>query len=242
MLTICSTAATATQRSGRDHGARPCPTLPRQTKVFGDHTGSDMAEARKQILCIEDDRETAALIAEELVERGFDVSVAHDGRQGFAAILKKPPDLVLCDISMPVMSGFEVLERLTEIAPRFGDMPFVFLTALTDRDDELKGRRLGADDYVTKPIDFDVLCEIINARLARVARTGLRPRSVDLNDREVDTLTWAARGKTSAEIAQILGLSKRTVDFHIDNARIKLGVATRIQAAIKAATGRLIEP
>jgi DNA-binding response OmpR family regulator len=201
-----------------------------------------MTEERKKILCIEDDRETAALIAEELVERGFDVIIAHDGQEGLAAILKKMPDLVLSDISMPVMSGFEVLERLTAIAPRFENVPFVFLTALTDRDSELKGRQLGADDYVTKPIDFDILVAIITARLARVARSQVWPKLVELNDREVETLTWAARGKTSAEIGQILGLSKRTVDFHVDNARIKLGVATRIQAAIKATTGKLIEP
>jgi DNA-binding response OmpR family regulator len=201
-----------------------------------------MAETRKRVLCIEDDRETAALIAEELVERGFEVSVAHDGRTGLAAILKNMPDLVLSDISMPVMSGFELLERLTALEPRFAKMPFVFLTALTDRDDELKGRQLGADDYVTKPIDFDVLTTIINARLAGVARSELWPKLVQLNDREVETLTWVARGKTSAEIAQILGLTKRTVDFHIDNARTKLGAATRTQAVIKAATGRLIEP
>ena len=201
-----------------------------------------MAETRKKVLCIEDDRETAALIAEELVERGFEVSVAHDGRAGFAAILKNMPDLVLSDISMPVMSGFEVLERLTALEPRFAKMPFVFLTALTDRDNELKGRQLGADDYVTKPIDFDVLTTIINARLAGVARWELWPKLVQLNDREVETLTWVARGKTSAEIAQILGLTKRTVDFHIDNARTKLGAATRTQAVIKSATGRLIEP
>jgi DNA-binding response OmpR family regulator len=201
-----------------------------------------MAEARKKILCIEDDRETAALIAEELVERGFEISIAHDGRAGLAAILKNMPDLVLSDISMPVMSGFELLERLTALEPRFAKMPFIFLTALTDRDNELKGRQLGADDYVTKPIDFEVLTTIINARLAGVARSELWPKLVQLNDREVETLTWVARGKTSAEIAEILGLTKRTVDFHIDNARTKLGAATRTQAVIKAATGRLIEP
>src|SRR5260221_3912481 len=201
-----------------------------------------MAEPRKRLLCREDDGETAALIAEELVERGFEVSVAHDGRTGLAAILKNMPDLVLSDISMPAMSGFELLERLTALEPRFAKMPFVFLTALTDRDNELKGRQLGADDYVTKPIDFDVLTTIINARLAGVARSELWPQLAQLNDREVDTLTWVARGKTSAEIAQILGLTKRTVDFHIDNARTKLGAATRTQAVIKAATGRLIEP
>ena len=201
-----------------------------------------MPEARKKILCIEDDRETAALIAEELVDRGYDVAVARDGHDGLAAILGNTPDLVLCDISMPVMSGFELLDRLTALAPRFSKMPFVFLTALTDRDSELKGRQLGADDYVTKPIDFDVLATIITARLAGVARTELWPKLVELNEREVETLTWAARGKTSAEIAQILGLTKRTIDFHIDNARTKLGAATRTEAVIKAATGRLIEP
>jgi DNA-binding NarL/FixJ family response regulator len=202
-----------------------------------------MAQTRKKrILCIEDDRETAALIEEDLLERGYEVVLASDGREGFAAILKHMPDLVLSDISMPVMSGFEVLERLTALAPRFRSMPFVFLTALSDRENELKGRHLGADDYVTKPIDFDVLATIITARLAGIARMELWPGRIALHDREVETLTWAARGKTSAEIAHILGLSKRTVDFHIDNARAKLGAATRTEAVIKAADGGLIEP
>ena len=116
-----------------------------------------MLEARKTILCIEDDRETAALIAEELVEQGFAVDVAHNGQEGLAAILRQPPDLVLCDISLPFMSRFDVLERLTEIVPGFGYMPFVFLTALTDRENELKGRQLGADDFVRKPGLFNAL-------------------------------------------------------------------------------------
>ncbi len=201
-----------------------------------------MTKACKKILCIEDNREAASLITEELAERGYEVSLARDGQEGFAAILKNPPDLVLCDITMPVMNGFELLERLINIAPRFENMPFVFLTALSDRDNEIKGRKLGADDYVTKPVDFDILDTIIKARLAKIARNDVWPQMASLSDREIETLTWAARGKTSAEIAQILGLSKRTVDFHIDNARDKLGVATRIQAIIKAAAGHLIEP
>jgi DNA-binding response OmpR family regulator len=201
-----------------------------------------MPEDRKKILCIEDDRETAALIGEDLTERGFEILQAYDGHAGLAAILGGQPDLVLCDISMPIMSGFEVLERLTAMAPSFQNMPFVFLTALTDRDTQLRGRQLGADDYVTKPIDFDLLATIIAARLTRVARSGIWPQQVTLSEREVAALTWAARGKTSDEIALILGLSKRTVDFHIDNARAKLGVATRIQAVVKAVAGKLIEP
>jgi len=196
----------------------------------------------KRILCIEDDRETAGLIAEELLDRGFEVRIAYGGQEGLLAIMKATPDLVLCDISMAAMTGFEVLDRLKEFAPRLGRIPFVFLTALADRNSELKGRRLGADDYVTKPIDFERLVLIINARLAGVARTKLLPKHMKLNDREVEVLTWAARGKKSAEIARKLRLSKRTIDFHIDNARSKLRAATRTEAVIKAVAGKLITP
>ncbi|NNM81223.1 MAG: response regulator transcription factor [Burkholderiales bacterium] len=198
-------------------------------------------EANK-ILCIEDDEETSSLLVEELVDRGFDVCAAADGQEGLAAILRERPDLVLCDISMPGMSGFEVLDRLKALAPRFLGMPFIFLTALTDRENELRGRRLGADDYVCKPVDFDLLHEIIRARLARDRRAEIWANLVELSEREIEALTWSARGKTSAEIALILDLSKRTVDFHIDNARLKLGVSTRIEAVLTAAAAGIISP
>jgi DNA-binding NarL/FixJ family response regulator len=201
-----------------------------------------MAEARKRILCIEDDRETIALLAEELAARQFDVISACDGHEGFVSILKHMPDLILCDINLPLMSGFEVLERLNALTPRLGHIPFVFLTALADRGSELRGRRLGADDYVTKPIDFDILETIIKARLVGIARNESWPKLVMLNEREIEVLTWVARGKTSGQIAQTLRLTKRTIDFHLDNARMKLGAATRTEAAIKAAIGKLIEP
>jgi DNA-binding response OmpR family regulator len=201
-----------------------------------------MTAAPTRVLCIEDDSETAALIAEELSDREFDVNVAYGGQDGLAAILRGKPDLVLADVSMPGMSGFDVLERLTRLAPRFESMPFIFLTALADRDNELRGRRLGADDYVTKPIDFDLLEAIIKTRLKRGLRGAAWPSDVKLSGREIETLTWAARGKTSAEISQILGMAKRTVDFHVDNARIKLGVANRTEAVMKAASSRLITP
>ena len=149
---------------------------------------------------------------------------------------------MLSDIGMPGMSGFELLDRLTSMEPRFESMPFVFLTALSDHESEIKGWKLGADDYLTKPVDYDVLAAVITARLARVARSAVWPKRVGLRERELETLTWAARGKTFGEIGTILGLSKRTVEFHLENARRKLGVATRTQALIKAAAGQLIHP
>jgi DNA-binding NarL/FixJ family response regulator len=200
-----------------------------------------MLEIRKKILCVEYDREDAAPIGQELADRGFEPIVAYNGYEGFVEILRCRPDLVLWDINMPIMLGFEVLERLNDLAPQFGCIPFVFMTTMANRE-MLRGRRLGPDDYVTKPIDFEVLHTIINARLADVTRNETCPKLTVLNDREIETLTWVARGKTSSEIARILRLAKRTVDFHLDNAREKLGAATRTQAAIKAAIDRMIVP
>jgi DNA-binding NarL/FixJ family response regulator len=206
------------------------------------YEGFAMVSTSKTILCIEDDSETAALIAEDLEERGYTVTIAVDGHSGLSAILKTSPDLVLCDINMAGMTGFEVMQCLTALAPKFEAVPFIFLTARTDRESELKGRRLGADDYVTKPVDLEILATIIEARLGRGARNEVWSRHVALNDRELECLTWSARGKTSPEIATILSLSKRTVNFHIENACRKLNVSTRTEAVARAASGRLINP
>jgi DNA-binding NarL/FixJ family response regulator len=201
-----------------------------------------MPEGSPTILCIEDDREMADLIAEELADRGFKVALAYNGQDGLMAILKTTPDLILCDINMPTMTGFEVFERLNKLQAGLGHIPFVFLTAFADRESELAGRRLGADDYVTKPIDFDRLGLIISARLSGPTRIKKMSNLVRLNDREIEILTMVARGFTSAQIASKTLLSKRTVDFHVDNARAKLGAETRTEAAIKAAASGLIKP
>jgi DNA-binding CsgD family transcriptional regulator len=113
---------------------------------------------------------------------------------------------------------------------------------MNDRNDELKGRLLGADDYVAKPIDFNLLHAIINARIKSAARLRFCPTQHHLNDREIEALMWAARGKTSEEVAVIMSISERTVNFHLNNARDKLGVTTRIQAAVKATVAGFIEP
>jgi len=197
---------------------------------------------RKTILCIDDDRNTATLIAEELADRRFEVDTAYDGLEGLLAIMQSGPDLILCDTGVPMMSGFEVLERFNEFVPDPGRVPFILLSGQPDRDSELKGRWLGADDYVRKPIDFERLALIIDARILGIARTRQSARLAKINDREVEVLTWVARGKTSAEIAGELSRSKRTVEFHIDNARVKLRAATRTEAVIKAITGGLIHP
>jgi DNA-binding NarL/FixJ family response regulator len=227
-----------------------------------------MMEPAKKIVCIKDDREIATLIGKTLADRGYETFVAYGGHEGIVAILKHRPDGVLCDVNMPGMTGLEVLEQLNELAPQFNRTPFVFLIEPTDPTNGALRRRLCSDDYVVKPIDFDILDTVIRSRFDNSAREEFRPTVMDLdalnnlikmrfgaparnellqrltllNNREIETLTWVARGKTSAQIAKVLGVSKRTVDFHLDNARTKLGAVTRTHAAIKAAYGRLIEP
>lgn len=193
-----------------------------------------------RLLCIEDDPDTRALLVEELVEAGYDVRAAQDGAEGLTEALGFRPDLILCDVMLPRLSGFDLLEKYGALVPNVP--PFIFLTALTDRENVLRGRRLGADDYVTKPIDFDILLEIVKRRLSRAAPASPTASGHDLTDREVETLTWVARGKSSSEIAEMLGISERTVNFHVENVMRKLDVVSRVQAAVVAVQSGWIKP
>ncbi len=197
--------------------------------------------SQPRILCIEDDPGTAELIVEVLQAEGFDVTVAADGLTGLTALAEKP-DLILCDIDLPDVSGFEVLERIRNGKLLPSGVPFIFLTAFSQRVHQIHGRQLGCDDYVTKPIDFELLLAIIRNRLANAPEKAPDNADFKLTERELETLTWAARGKSSADAAVILGISERTVNFHLDNAMRKMGVATRVQAAVKCAMLGLIKP
>jgi DNA-binding NarL/FixJ family response regulator len=192
------------------------------------------------ILCVEDDEETASLLAEALSELGYTVECSPDGEHGLATILSARPDLIICDVRMPRMGGFDLLEKVTAAGPAFAEIPFIFLTALGDRDSELVGRRLGADDYLTKPIDFEMLGAAIENRLRRRLERFGPTTKLHLTEREREVLTWVGRGKTSSEIAIILGIRERTVNFHCDEAMKRLDVINRTQAVAKAMAYGLI--
>ena len=196
---------------------------------------------KPHILCIEDDADTCELLVEVLTGDGFSVSAVQSGLAGLSALDGKP-DLVLCDIDLPDVSGFEVLERIRSGSLLSLGVPFIFLTAFSQRTHQIHARQLGCDDYVTKPIDFELLTAIIRHRLSAVAERKADNTGLKLTDREVEALTWVSRGKSSADIAVILGISERTVNFHMDNAMRKAGVSTRVQAAVKCAMLGLINP
>jgi len=128
------------------------------------------------ILCIEDEADLRKDIVEELRDAGYETVEAENGRVGLDAILARKPDLVLCDINMPVMGGHTLLAEIRENHPDKVELPFIFLSALADRDSFMKSRKLGADDYLTKPVDYEMLLTAIESRLQHVHRLAERQR------------------------------------------------------------------
>lgn len=123
-----------------------------------------------KILCVEDEVDIRQILMEELSDVGYEVLEAGDGREGLDVIIEENPDLVLCDITMPVMDGHSMLTALRDNHPDQADTPFIFLSALADREHILQGKSLGADDYLTKPVDIDMLIATIDSRLRQIAR------------------------------------------------------------------------
>jgi DNA-binding NarL/FixJ family response regulator len=195
-------------------------------------------KSRPRILCIEDDPATVDLLVEVLEDEGFETVVATDGVEGIRQF-SHHPDLILCDIDMPHMTGFEVLSAFRKGAGQLNNVPFLFITAYSSRESHLQARRLGCDDFIAKPLDFELLVEIIRGRLAQHPRQ--EPVEFSLTEREIEVLTWVAKGKSSNDIAVLMNVSERTVNFHVNNVIRKLGVATRVQAAIRCALLGLIE-
>jgi len=119
-----------------------------------------------KILLIEDETALRENVSEMLALEGFEVYSAVDGRDGVEVALQVHPDLIVCDIAMPEMDGYEVLKTLRTYDTTLAT-PFIFLTARVDRSDMRQGMQLGADDYITKPFSHKELVEAIQARLAR---------------------------------------------------------------------------
>jgi len=123
-----------------------------------------------RILCVEDEIEIRLDIAFELSEAGYEVDQAENGKEALEFIKKAKPDLILCDLTMPVMDGRQFLGEFRERFPNLCNTPFVFLSALSNPKDIIVGKKLGADDYILKPVDYGVLLATIESRLDQVER------------------------------------------------------------------------
>ncbi len=120
-----------------------------------------------RILLIEDEPQVREMLLDELTERGHKVIEAANGVEGLQMMVTSEPDLVLCDRAMPGMSGYEVLERIRGAYPQFADIPFVFLTALSDARDRLAVEHLKPSAYINKPVDFNMLTQKIESLLQK---------------------------------------------------------------------------
>src|SRR5262249_20352279 len=124
------------------------------------------AEPPKKVLVIEDEPSIRNNIMLMLKVERYAAVGAENGRVGLELARSDPPDLILCDVMMPEMDGFAVLEALRS-EPRFAEIPFIFLTALDDRSSMRRGMNLGADDYLPKPFTRNELSEAVNSRLKK---------------------------------------------------------------------------
>lgn len=122
------------------------------------------------ILCAEDEPVLRESISEDLEEAGYTVIQASDGQEALDLTLERQPDLIVTDITMPVVDGYGLVCALRENHPDFAEIPVIFLSALADRNHILQGMQTGADDYLTKPVDFDMLRTRIEAKLRMSCR------------------------------------------------------------------------
>src|SRR5687768_9157804 len=158
----------------------------------------------KKILLIEDNQEIRENTAEILGLANYKVLEAENGKVGVELAKNEQPDLIICDIMMPQLDGYGVLHMLSK-NPATSSIPFIFLTAKSEKEDFRKGMNLGADDYLTKP--FDDL-ELLDAVEMRLKKNDL----FRVESRKDSTGTGASDGNRGlAELNRLLNEDKKTV-------------------------------
>jgi len=225
-----------------------------------------MREEMEKILVIDDDMELCALLDEYLTPEGFRITVENDGEKGLSTAKKRAHDLIILDVMLPGMSGFEVLHSLRENS----SIPVIMLTARGEDVDRVVGLEMGADDYLPKPFLPRELVARIRAVLRRARREGPvngGRRTLRVGDVEIDTgsrqvvvsgeaahltdaefvilenLMTEAGGVVSRERLSLAALGReagpedRSLDVHISNLRRKLGKAGEGLPRIKAVRG-----
>jgi DNA-binding response OmpR family regulator len=222
----------------------------------------------KTILVVDDERHIVDLLRLYLEKEGFGVIAAHDGQAALDLHARHDPDLVVLDLMLPIVDGFEVCRELR----RRGDTPVLMLTARTDDVDAIVGLELGADDYVTKPFNPRALVARVKAILRRsapAARAG-RPievgslridprrreasvgdRRLELRSREFDLLAALARDPGAVFtrdglLEDVWGTDfpgeTRTVDVHVAEVRKKLGADGPQIETVRGLGYRLVPP
>ncbi|MBE7373606.1 response regulator [Pseudomonas lopnurensis] len=220
---------------------------------------ADHPQTQGVVMIVDDVPDNLALLSGALDQAGYMVLVALDGLSALERMQRLKPDIVLLDAVMPGLNGFDTCRRI-KAQVELEDVPVLFMTALTESEHVLEGFEAGGIDYVTKPIHPEqvlarVAAHLRTARALQSARQtsqqvqsppdeqqiqAMLTQRFQLTGREVEVLHWVSCGKTNRDIGDILGLSPRTVNKHLEHVYVKLGVETRTAAAAiaRSATSR----
>ena len=198
------------------------------------------------VLIVDDDPAFAALAETLLTEAGYACRTMASGEAALAAARDEQPRIVLLDLQMPQMSGYDVCRRLRE---RYGrSVGIVFISgARTESHDKVAGLELGGDDYVSKPFDSGELVARVRslARRLEPADAAIAAREQPehaLSPREVEVLGLIAKGLPQKRVAQTLSISRKTVGSHMSHIFEKLGVHSQGEAVAIAHQLQLLEP
>lgn len=206
----------------------------------------------KRLLVVDDDPGLLLAVSETLRAEGYDVATARRGADALVHVAQTLPDLIISDIRMPGMDGYQLVRNLRSNA-RTRLVPIVFLTAKDETTDRIQGFRTGVDAYITKPFEPDELAAIVAGILSRVERTHSDlarmfgdtkeeqedfVRDEDLTDAEWRVAEAVARGLSNKQIAAELNLSLRTIEGHISRILDKKGLSNRVELALNIAASK----
>lgn len=198
----------------------------------------------KRLLIVDDEPHLLRALEALLGAEGFEVTTARSGAEALVKLAQGLPDLIISDIRMPGMSGYELARQLRD-SSRTALVPIIFLTAKGESEDRIEGFRAGVDAYFTKPFIPNELLAMVNNILSRVERTHAQiakmiGRSEDenvgfhdeaLTEAENRIATSVARGLSNKEIAAEMQISVRTVENHISHILDKKHFSNRVEIA-----------
>ena len=157
-----------------------------------------------KVLLAEDDRDFGNILSQYITISGFDVSLARDGKEAWEMFEQNKPDICVLDVMMPEMDGFTLGEKIKQAQP---DVPLIFLTAKSLKEDIVRGLKIGADDYITKPFDPEVLILRINNILKRAyssVNDEYKVSSTVLNYNTLELTCGQTKEKLTLKEAQLL--------------------------------------